>query len=102
MTPGTNRPTSRAFKPLGRLKSRTFTLRHSILGGFNMATSSDNRALPLAAVNIAALVLASIVTALRCFVRVRLLKAFGADDWLMLAAAVCLSNGTHISHRANC
>jgi hypothetical protein len=56
-----------------------------------MASSSDNRALPLAAVNIAALVIAMIVTALRCFVRIRLLKAFGADDWLMLAAAVCFA-----------
>jgi hypothetical protein len=67
-----------------------------------MASSLDNRALPLAAVNIAALVIAMIVTALRCFVRIRLLKAFGADDWLMLAAAVCLSGGARISHRANC
>lgn len=54
-----------------------------------MATSGDSRALPLTAVNIAALVLALTVTALRCFVRIRLLKAFGSDDWLMVAAAVC-------------
>ncbi len=54
-----------------------------------MATSGDSRALPLTAVNIAALVLVLTVTALRCFVRIRLLKAFGSDDWLMVAAAVC-------------
>jgi hypothetical protein len=60
-------------------------------------TSSDNRGGQLAAVNIAALVLALTVTALRCFVRIRLLKAFGADDWLMAAAAVCLSGETSSS-----
>jgi hypothetical protein len=46
------------------------------------------RAVPLASVNIAALVLALTATALRCFVRIRLLRAFGTDDWLMVAAAV--------------
>ncbi|KAH6631390.1 hypothetical protein F5144DRAFT_216112 [Chaetomium tenue] len=56
-----------------------------------MASSPENRALPLTAVNIAALVLATTVTALRCFVRIRLLKAFGLDDWLMVAASVCFA-----------
>lgn len=56
-----------------------------------MASSPENRALPLTAVNIAALILATTVTALRCFVRIRLLKAFGADDWLMVAASVCFA-----------
>jgi hypothetical protein len=54
-----------------------------------MTSSTDSRAVQLASVNIAALVLASTITALRCFVRIRLLKAFGTDDWLMVAAAVC-------------
>jgi hypothetical protein len=61
-----------------------------------MVASGDSRALPLTAVNIAALVLALTVTALRCFVRIRLLKAFGSDDWLMVAAAVCPSTETII------
>ncbi|KAK3290542.1 uncharacterized protein B0H64DRAFT_479240 [Chaetomium fimeti] len=56
-----------------------------------MASSPENRALPLTAVNIAALVLALTVTALRCYVRIWLLKAFGADDWLMVAAAICFA-----------
>ncbi|KAK4150759.1 hypothetical protein C8A00DRAFT_45904 [Chaetomidium leptoderma] len=50
-------------------------------------SSTDNRGGQLAAINIAALVLATSVTALRCFVRIRLLRAFGLDDWLMVAAA---------------
>jgi hypothetical protein len=50
---------------------------------------TDSRATPLAAVNIAAVSLAAVVTALRCFVRIRLLKAFGVDDYLMVAAMVC-------------
>lgn len=55
-----------------------------------MGTSPEVRATSLTAVNITALVLALTITALRCYVRVRLLKAFGPDDWLMVAAAVCL------------
>jgi hypothetical protein len=53
-----------------------------------MSRSTENRAAQLAGVNIAALILATIVTGLRCFVRLRILKAFGTDDWLMVAAAV--------------
>jgi hypothetical protein len=63
-----------------------------------MTSSTDNRGGQLAAINIAALVLALTVTALRCFVRIRLLKAFGADDWLMAAAAVCLCGKTSTYH----
>lgn len=64
-------------------------------------SSADSRATPLAAVNIAAVTLAAIITALRCFVRIRLLKAFGLDDYLMVAAMVCfLEDGKecHILH----
>ncbi len=53
----------------------------------------------LASVNIAALVLALIATGLRCFVRIRLLKAFGTDDWLMVAAAVCAFARSVITER---
>lgn len=53
-----------------------------------MSSDVESRATPLAAVNIAAVTLAAIITALRCFVRIRLLKAFGIDDYLMVAAMV--------------
>ncbi|KAL2173764.1 uncharacterized protein P884DRAFT_280763 [Thermothelomyces heterothallicus CBS 202.75] len=56
-----------------------------------MAMSSESRARTLTAVNITALVLAVTVTALRCFVRIYLLKAFGNDDWLMAAATICFA-----------
>ncbi|KAK3903387.1 hypothetical protein C8A05DRAFT_43374 [Staphylotrichum tortipilum] len=56
-----------------------------------MSSSTESRAAQLAGVNIAALVLATVVTGLRCFVRVRLLKAFGTDDWLMVSAALCFA-----------
>ncbi|KAH6857012.1 hypothetical protein B0I37DRAFT_88884 [Chaetomium sp. MPI-CAGE-AT-0009] len=56
-----------------------------------MTSPPENRALSLTAVNIAALTLALTITALRCFVRIYMLKAFGPDDWLMLAAAACFS-----------
>ncbi|KAL1836355.1 hypothetical protein VTJ49DRAFT_5247 [Mycothermus thermophilus] len=48
----------------------------------------SHRGYQLAVVNITALALATTATALRCYVRACLLKAFGPDDWLMLAASV--------------
>jgi hypothetical protein len=54
-----------------------------------MSLPTDSRATELTAVNIAAVSLAAVVTGLRCFVRIRLLKAFGIDDYLMVAAMVC-------------
>lgn len=48
----------------------------------------DNRATSIMAVNGAGIVLAITATILRCFVRIRLIKAFGVDDWLMAGAAV--------------
>jgi hypothetical protein len=56
-----------------------------------MTSTGGSRGHEVVAVNISALVLAVITMALRCFVRIRLLKAFGLDDWLMLAATVCTS-----------
>jgi hypothetical protein len=53
-----------------------------------MVFSGSSSGAALASVNIAAVTLATIVTMLRCYVRIRLLKAFGSDDWLMVAAAV--------------
>ncbi|KAL2127575.1 hypothetical protein VTI74DRAFT_10463 [Chaetomium olivicolor] len=46
------------------------------------------RAAPLAGVNISFMILATTVTALRCYVRIRMLNAFGVDDWLMAGATV--------------
>ncbi|KAL2163977.1 hypothetical protein VTH06DRAFT_3190 [Thermothelomyces fergusii] len=56
-----------------------------------MAMSGDARARTLTAVNITALVLAVTVTSLRCFVRIYLLRAFGADDWIMAVATICFA-----------
>ncbi|KAL2140434.1 hypothetical protein VTI28DRAFT_3817 [Corynascus sepedonium] len=53
-----------------------------------MGLSSESRAELLTAVNITAVTLAIVVTALRCFVRIRLLRAFGTDDWTMAFATI--------------
>jgi hypothetical protein len=58
---------------------------------YTMPPPISHRGSQLAAVNITGLTLAVIVTSLRCYVRGRMLKAFGVDDWLMLAATVRLS-----------
>lgn len=47
-----------------------------------------NRAPELIGVNIAFLATAIIANALRCIVRVKMVKAFGIDDWLMVASTV--------------
>lgn len=48
----------------------------------------DNRGPELIGVNIAFLVTAIIANALRCIVRVKMVKAFGVDDCLMVASTV--------------
>lgn len=48
----------------------------------------DNRGPELIGVNIAFLATAVIANALRCIVRVKMVKAFGVDDWLMVASTV--------------
>jgi len=53
-----------------------------------MGTVEGSRAPAVVGVTTAALVISLITTALRCFVRFRLVKAFGPDDWLMVAAMV--------------
>ncbi|KAL2267870.1 hypothetical protein VTJ83DRAFT_5147 [Remersonia thermophila] len=63
----------------------------------------SRRGYQLAVVNITALALATTVLALRCYVRAFLLKAFGVDDWLMLAATVffalyCTASLLGVSH----
>jgi len=46
----------------------------------------DDRSGPLFGVDVAALVIAWIAVTLRNYVRIRIVKAFGLDDWLMLVA----------------
>jgi hypothetical protein len=50
----------------------------------------NNRGSQLAAVVICFLILTVTTVALRCYVRIRLIRAFGADDALSVAALVCL------------
>ncbi len=52
----------------------------------NMA---ENRGPQLLAVNIFFSTLTGIIVLLRCYTRVVIVKAFGADDWIMLVAMVC-------------
>jgi hypothetical protein len=47
-----------------------------------------NRGPQLLGVNIAFLAAAVIANALRCYVRVRMVKAFGMDDWFMVGSTV--------------
>jgi hypothetical protein len=47
-----------------------------------------NRGPELLAVNIAFITTAVLACALRIYVRVRMVKAFGRDDWLMVLATV--------------
>ncbi|KAJ8106098.1 hypothetical protein OPT61_g9766 [Boeremia exigua] len=47
-----------------------------------------SRAPELIGVNIAFLATAIIANALRCIVRVKMVKAFGVDDWLMVASTI--------------
>ncbi|CAO2657227.1 Nn.00g033530.m01.CDS01 [Neocucurbitaria sp. VM-36] len=47
-----------------------------------------NRGPELLGVNIAFVITAILACALRCFVRVRMVKAFGRDDWLMVLATL--------------
>jgi hypothetical protein len=44
----------------------------------------------LLGVNIAFLATAVVANALRCYVRLRMVKAFGLDDWLMVGSTVRL------------
>ena len=53
----------------------------------------DNWSHQLQAVCYTFVVTAVISTLLRCYVRVRLIKDFGVDDWCMVAALVSTING---------
>jgi hypothetical protein len=61
-----------------------------------MAANIPNRGPELLGVNVAFFTLAAISILLRCYVRIFMVKAFGVDDWLMLAASVCFAY-THIA-----
>ncbi|KAK1976066.1 hypothetical protein LZ30DRAFT_667493 [Colletotrichum cereale] len=52
-----------------------------------MAAMIENRGPELLAVNIFFVSTAIVATALRCFVRAGLVRAFGTDDWLMVLAS---------------
>jgi hypothetical protein len=52
-------------------------------------------------VNIAFLATAIIANLLRCFVRVRMVKAFGVDDWLMVGATVSDTEYLALLHTLN-
>lgn len=47
-----------------------------------------NRGPELVGVNVAFMATAFLANALRCVVRVKMVKAFGVDDWLMVASTV--------------
>lgn len=53
-----------------------------------MGDGIENRGPQLLGINILFLTLTSIASILRCYVRARMVKAFGGDDWLMMAAMV--------------
>ncbi|KAH7324270.1 hypothetical protein B0I35DRAFT_349064 [Stachybotrys elegans] len=62
-----------------------------------MSTSIPNRGPQLLAVNLTFFSLAAISITLRCYVRTFMVKAFGLDDWLMLAASVTFALYTSFS-----
>ena len=49
-----------------------------------------NRGPELIGMNVAFLATAIIANALRCIVRLKMVKAFGVDDWLMVASTVSI------------
>lgn len=54
-----------------------------------MASSIPNRGPELLAIDAVFMSLAIVANALRCYVRISMVKAFGLDDWLMSTATVC-------------
>lgn len=64
-----------------------------------MASPVPTRGPELLAVDVAFMVTAIIAYLLRCYVRLRMVKAFGRDDYLMGAATVrFVIDGTEGSH----
>jgi hypothetical protein len=53
-----------------------------------MAAPTPTRGPDLLAVDILFMSAAVVANALRCYVRIRMVKAFGLDDWLMTLATV--------------
>jgi hypothetical protein len=54
-----------------------------------------NRGSELLGVNVAFLATAVIANTLRCYVRLRMVKAFGLDDWLMVGSTVSSPSPPH-------
>lgn len=63
--------------------------------------SVPNRGPELFAVNVAFISLAGISYLLRCFVRLKMVKAFGLDDWLMGLALVCVQEQSSLEMISN-
>ncbi|KAH7119835.1 hypothetical protein B0J11DRAFT_71239 [Dendryphion nanum] len=63
-----------------------------------MASDIPNRAPELLGVNISFLATALVANALRCYVRIRMVKAFGLDDWLMALATLSFTLYTSFSN----
>lgn len=55
---------------------------------FHLIFKMQDRALQLFSVTLVCLILTWITVPLRCFVRARLSKSFGLDDWFMMASLV--------------
>ncbi|RPA93285.1 hypothetical protein L873DRAFT_68144 [Choiromyces venosus 120613-1] len=55
----------------------------------NLKPGIESQAPQIIPVCVSLTVIAVIATALRCHVRVNMLKIFGADDWVILASTVC-------------
>lgn len=56
---------------------------------------TDNRGPPLQRVCYAMVVIALVSALLRFYVRLRIVKSFGADDWFMLGGLVCIDLQIH-------
>ena len=56
---------------------------------YQAAHKHENRGPELVAILVALLVLSFISVALRCYVRIRMIKAFAIDDWLTVGTLVC-------------
>ena len=61
----------------------------------------DSRGLLIASIGILFLVLTWVAVSLRCYVRIFMIKSFGLDDWLSVAALVRLFYQMHLKLDTN-
>lgn len=59
----------------------------------NLEPGTSSKALNIIPVCVVLTVVATAATLLRCYVRVNMLKVFGADDWVIVASTVSLLFG---------